>query len=230
SGTPGSTNTDDEECKRGIVGVTEFDEHGEPILPCTPNHNNTFDSTLLTKISQSCSMQMDSLYNWGVSNNFREQSFIVVKKADSIYPKNFLPGALSGDMTRVNYHLDVGETLLAFGHIHAEDTVNFYRTPFSPDDFWEFSGKCDNIGYIAILEIGNARYAFVLENKEMKNQFAIKSRGPRLRNGYLNLIGSGTPLQTELAWVQLLGSSSVSGIGFYKSTLPDKNSFTKLNP
>ncbi|MBX2889020.1 MAG: hypothetical protein KF829_10280 [Ferruginibacter sp.] len=234
SGTPGSTNTDDEECKRGFVGVTEFDEQGELILPCTPNHNNTFDSTLLTKISQSCSMQMDSLYNWGMSNNFREQSFIVVKKGDSIYPKNFLPGNLSGDMTRVNYLLDVGETLLAFVHTHAEDTVRYYRTSFSPEDLIKFNqyGTIKE-GYTAIIEVGNARYALFTEDPQLYSVFNIARRGQQ-RKLYLQILQglqiSNKQIATELAWVQYLGSATVSGIGFYKSTAPDKNNFIKLNP
>jgi hypothetical protein len=35
---------------------------------------------------------------------------------------------------------------------------------------------------------------------------------------------------TEQAWIRYLGSATLSGIGFYKSTLPNKNIFTKLNP
>lgn len=177
---------------------------------------------------------MDSLYNWGMNNNFREQSFIVVKKGDSIYSKNFLLGNLSGDMTRVNYLLDVGETLLAFGHTHAEDTVRYYRTSFSPEDLIKFNqyGTIKE-GYTAIIEVGNARYALVAEDPQLYSIFNIARRGQQ-RKLYLQILQglqiSNKQIATELAWVQYLGSATVSGIGFYKSTAPDKNNFIKLNP
>ena len=170
-----------------------------------------------------------------MNNNFREQSFIVVKKGDSIYSKNFLLGNLSGDMTRVNYLLDVGETLLAFGHTHAEDTVGYYRTSFSPEDLIEFNKNANVVGYTALLEVGNARYAIVIENVQKKTVFNIGKRGNHRRylNEVLSSLTNQIPngqIRTEKALVQYLGSASESGIGFYKATYPNKNHFTKLNP
>lgn len=186
-------------------------------------------------ISLAADREMDSLYLWGMNNSFREQSFIVVKKNSQIYPKNCVPGFTSGDQTRVNYTLLPGEELLAYGHIHAEDTTNYWRTSFSPEDLVEFNKNAMKVGYTAILEVGNARYAFVLEDVQKKSTFNISNRGNH-RRGYFSALQNlenqitNEQLRTEQAWVQYLGSTSNSGIGFYKATSPNKNIFTKLNP
>jgi hypothetical protein len=186
-------------------------------------------------LSRACDKQMDSLYKWGMQNGFREQSFILVKKDGHIYPKNFLPGFRSGDKTRVNYTLEPQETLLSFCHIHAEDTINFYRTSFSGDDLVEFNKNANVVGYTAILEVGNARYAFVLEDIQKKSAFNISKKGnhSRLFSNLVDSLSTQFPngqYCTEQAWKQYLGSSSISGIVIYKSTDPNKNNFIKLNP
>ena len=178
---------------------------------------------------------MDSLYQWGISNGFREQSFIIVVKDGIKYPKNFTPGFPTGDKTRVNYTLAAGEQLIAYVHTHAEDTVGYYRTSFSPQDLIEFNKNANTIGYTSLLEVGNARYAFVLEDIPKKNAFNISKQGRHVQLfiALLNTLTSITNGQTktEQAWMQYLGSASISGIGFYKSsTKRDKNVFTKLNP
>ncbi|MBK8710449.1 MAG: hypothetical protein IPL97_00980 [Niastella sp.] len=98
-----------------------------------PQSNIPIDS-IPTILSVICNHKMDSLYQWGMTNGFREQSFIVVKKNGIIYPKNYVVGTLSGDQTDVNYTLATGEQLLAYFHAHAEDTASYWRTSFSPDD------------------------------------------------------------------------------------------------
>lgn len=186
-------------------------------------------------LSTLCTTQMDSLYQWGISNGFREQSFIIVVKDGIKYPKNFTPGFPTGDKTRVNYTLAAGEQLIAYVHTHAEDTVGYYRTSFSPQDLIEFNKNANTIGYTSLLEVGNARYAFVLEDIPKKNAFNISKQGRHVQLfiALLNTLTSITNGQTktEQAWMQYLGSASISGIGFYKSsTKRDKNVFTKLNP
>lgn len=227
SGTPPT----DDECERGFVGFTDFDLGGIPLLPC-PLINDTLvlnpDS-----LSVKCSREMDSLYQWGITNGFREQSFILVRKNGNIYPKNFLPGSPGGDETDVNYNLAAGEELLAYVHIHAEDTATEYRTSFSAQDLMEFN-KHNVVGYTAILEVGNARYAFVVENAQLKYNFNIANRGKhkynfnQLKDSLINTYPDGQ-VCTEQIWLHYLGSSSVSGIGFYKATAPNKNTFIKLN-
>ncbi|MBN8834138.1 MAG: hypothetical protein ABS68_02555 [Niastella sp. SCN 39-18] len=205
-----------------------------PVLIEEPPFDPPTDS-IPSNISRACDKELDSLYQWGMNNQFREQSFIVVKKNGSIYLKNFMPGFPGGDKTRVNYTLAAGEELLAYAHIHAEDTVNFYRSSFSPDDLIEFNKNAYNVGYTAILEVGNARYAFVLEDVQMKSNFNISKMGQhkKLFNAKFNTLTLQYPngqTCSEQTWIQYLGSASVSGIGFYKATSPNKNNYIKLNP
>lgn len=135
----------------------------------------------------------------------------------------------------MNYTLSAGETLLAFVHTHAEDTASYWRTSFSAEDLMEFNKHATVVGYTALLEVGNARYALVLEDLQKKSSFNIGKRGNHVNlyevvlDSLISQISNGQ-LLTEHAWIQYLGSATVSGIGFYKSTAPDKNSFTKLNP
>lgn len=199
-----------------------------------PLNEQPFDS-IPDIISRVCTIQMDSLYQWGMTNGFREQSFIVVKKDGFIYPKNYKPGFTSGDKTKVNYSLSSGEILIAYIHIHAEDTTQFWRTSFSGEDLKEFNKYANFVGYTAIVEVGNARYAFVLENLQNKNNFNIIKRGNHVKN-YENILDSISnqypdgQIRTEQAWIIYLGSASISGIGYFKSTYPFKNNFIKLNP
>lgn len=199
-----------------------------------PQSNIPIDS-IPTILSVICNHKMDSLYQWGMTNGFREQSFIVVKKNGIIYPKNYVVGTLSGDQTDVNYTLATGEQLLAYFHTHAEDTASYWRTSFSPDDLLEFNKNANVTGYTALLEVGNARYAFVVEDVSKKSAFNISKKGrhEKLYKAVFNTLSSqisnGQTL-TEETWIQYLGSATVSGIGFYKATAPNKNNFTKLNP
>jgi len=204
-------------------------------IPIEPPPVGPPTDSIPTNISRACDKEMDSLYQWGMNNQFREQSFIIVKKNGSIYPKNFMHGFPGGDKTRVNYTLEAGEELLAYVHIHAEDTVNFYRSSFSPDDLIEFNSHANFVGYTAIVEVGNARYAFVLEDVQKKSNFNISKMGQhkKLFNAKFNTLTSQYPngqTCSEQTWIQYLGSASVSGIGFYKATSPHKNNYIKLNP
>ena len=213
-------------CGNGPVVVVPSDE--PPII--LPQSD-----TIPKIIADSCGHQMDSLYLWGLANNFREQSFIVVKKGSRIYAKNFLPGFPTGDKTRVNYTLNNDEELICFGHIHAEDTANYWRTSFSPQDLMEFNSHANKVGYTAILEVGNARYAFVVKDVQKKSTFNIVKRGrhEQIYNQILESLEQQYPnaqIRTEQAWIQYLGSVSNCGIVFYKATSPNKNNFVILNP
>jgi len=227
-----STPPSDDECKRGFVGVIGFETNGLPIVPC-PIITDTFPPSLYT-LSSKCSRHMDSIYYWGITHNFKEQGFIVVQKNDSIYYKNPTIGSSSGDMVKINYHLDLGEILLAYGHSHAEDTSTNFRTSFSAEDLIEFNKNANFVGYTAILEVGNARYAFVLENVNLKTAFNISKRGNHVNLWYnvldsLTNVYSNGQICTEQTWLQYLGSASSCGIGFYKSSRPNKDIFIKLN-
>jgi uncharacterized membrane protein YgcG len=199
-----------------------------PVPPVSP-----VNDSIPNILSRACDRQMDSVYNWGMQNGFKEQSFILVKKDGVIYPKNYKEGTT--DQTSVNYLLDPGEVLLAYFHTHAEDTVNFYRTAFDGQDLAQFDIHATEVGYAAILEVGNARYAFVLEDVQKHTAFNIAKRGQHKRNYYAKLdalmsqISNGT-IASEQAMIQYLGTASTSGVGFYKASRPNKNNFTKLNP
>ena len=186
-------------------------------------------------LSKTCDKAMDSLYQWGMKNGFREQSFILVRKNGVIYAKNFKPGFPSGNKTDVNYTLSTGEELVAYVHTHAEDTLNYWRTSFSPDDLIEFNKNANFVGYTALLEVGNVRYAFVLENVQKKTTFNISKRRNHVNfyEAVLNTLEMQFPngqIRSEEAWIKYLGSASNCGIGFYKATSPNKNNFVKLNP
>jgi hypothetical protein len=228
----GSSSTNQEECNRGFIAITGFDGNGTPLIPC-PDLNPVPDS-IPNRLSRISDRLFDSLYNWGQVNNFREQGFIIVSKNDSLYCKNFRPGTRSGDQTKINYQLSNGEALVAYCHTHSEDTINAWRSCFSPEDLMEFNKNAFNVGYTAMLEVGNARYALVLEDKAKKDVFNISRRGNH-RNLYQEVLESlasqypDVQIRTEKAWVEYLQSASISGIGFYKATAPDKNNFVKLN-
>lgn len=232
-GSSGGSSSNNEECERGFIGIIGFGTGGMPIIPC-PIISDPWDSTP-SLISQKCSREMDSLYQWGMTNGFREHSFILVKKNDSIYPKNFFPGLPVGNITKVNYTLVSGEELIAYIHIHAEDTTIYSRTAFSGEDLQQFNKFSRTItNYTAIVEVGNARYAFVAEDPSKIFAFNIEKRGNHgeLYENLLYQISNqftNGQIATEQAWIQYLGSSSSSGIGFYKSTAPNKNNFIKLN-
>jgi len=75
----------------------------------------------------------------------------------------------------------------------------------------------------------------VLEDIQKKSAFNINRRGNHHKlfsNLFENLSNqfSNGQILTEQTWIQYLGSSTISGIGFYKSTSPNKNNFIKLNP
>jgi hypothetical protein len=199
-----------------------------PVPPVSP-----VNDSIPNILSRACDRQMDSLYNWGMNNGHIENSFILVKKNGVIYPKNYKVG--TAEQTSVNYMLDPDEVLLAYFHTHTEDTVGYYRTSFDGQDLAQFDTHATELGYAAILEVGNARYAFVLEDVQKHSAFNIAKKGQHKRNYYVKLdalmaqISNGT-IASEQAMIQYLGSAPASGVGFYKASRPNKNNFTKLNP
>lgn len=206
---------------RGWVAVDDVNDPISPVMDSIPG--------ILSRVADT---QMDSMYLKGLESNFREHGFVVVRKNGMVYTKNLKIGLQS--TVDINYTLASGEELLAYGHIHSEDTVNFYRTSFSVEDLIEFNKNATKLGFTAILEVGNARYAFVVEDLAKKTAFNVAKRGHKksfyqLLNSLSSQYSNGQ-LLTEETWIQYLGSVSLSGIGFYKSTAPDKNNFIKLNP
>lgn len=219
----------------GLPPVKPVIKIPEPINIDSTILDSTAKDSIPAIYSIACDKQLDSLYNWGMKNGFREQSFILVKKNDSIYAKNFKPGFITGNKTDVNYSLSEGEELVAFIHTHAEDTANYWRTSFSPEDLIEFNKNANFIGFTALLEVGNVRYAFVLENVQKKTNFNIIKKGLHRKhyNDMLDLLSnqmSNLQFATEQAWINYLGSVSICGIGFYKAESSNKNNFIKLNP
>jgi hypothetical protein len=220
---------------------------GDPLPPCPSPGSGWIPTPPITDpispvndsipriLSRACNHQADSVFNWGLQNNNREQSFILVKKNGLIYPKNFQPGSQNGAKARVNYTLAEGEQLVAYFHTHPLPTPQ-ERSSFSADDFIELTKNRNIPGYTAILECGNVRYAFVIEDLSKLNIFTSTRRNNVLEEGWVNAIYSqpniysNGPQACINGIVQYLGSASVCGVGFYKSTPPDKNNFVKLNP
>jgi hypothetical protein len=222
---------------------------GDPLPPCPPPSGGTgytptpilndpispINDSIPRKLSRACNHQADSVFNWGLQNGNREQSFILVLKDGIVYAKNFQPGSLNGDKTRVNYTLAPGEQLLAYIHTHPLPTP-LERSSFSADDFIELTKNRNIPGYTAILECGNVRYALVIEDLAKLNTFTSTRRNNVLRQGWDDAIYSqpniysNGPQACVNGIVQYLGSASVCGVGFYRATAPDKNNFVKLNP
>ncbi len=229
TGTTGTTTT----TNTGNVGWTAVLDQ-EPVHPVK--------DSIPGILSSACDMQADSVFNWGLQNNNREQSFNLVRKNGVIYAKNFTPGAQNGSSARVNYTLAPDEELVAYFHTHPEETAA-QRSFFSDDDIITARKNVNIPGYCAILECGNKRYALVIEdpvklNAYMNSVFQGTTRNQKLKENFLEY--EATPLQPNYysngqqasvnAVVQFFGPASVSGIGFYEATAPNKNNFTKLNP
>ena len=196
---------------------------------------STVPDSIPNILARVCDRELDSVFNWGLQNNNREQGFILVRKNGLIYPKNYLPGSPNGDKTKINYLLAPGEELVGYVHTHPLPTLE-ERGSFSAEDFIELTKHRDIPGYTAILECGSIRYAFVIENLDKLNIFTSTRRNTTLKDGWDEAIINQPTIYTnpslacENGIVQYLGTSSTCGVGFYKATAPNKTNFIKLNP
>jgi uncharacterized membrane protein YgcG len=188
-------------------------------------------------LARACNTQSDSVFNWGLSNNFKEQSFILVRKNGIIYPKNYKVGTEDGSGTKVNYFLGPGEVLVGYVHTHPVEIDPKGRSFFSFNDIQEARKNAAFPSYCAIIECGNKRYALVIEDKTKLNAFINLNRLQELKNFKLEEITVGLPnynsnrQQASVnAVIGYFGSAAICGIGFYEATSPNKTNFTKLNP
>lgn len=207
-----------------------------------PDIVNPSDTTIIADsipgiLSRACDNQMDSVFNWGIENNFREQSFIIVKSGESIYSKNYLAGTPDGTKTKVNYTLASGELLLGYFHTHPVENDFSGRSFFSFNDIQEARKNAAIQYYCAILECGNKRFALVIEKPELLNRFITLEKLKELKNLKLEYNAMELPVyntnrqQASIeAVVSYFGSSSVCGVSFYEASSPNKTTFTKLNP
>jgi hypothetical protein len=151
---------------------------------CPQNFANPIDS-IPAILSRATDKQADSVFNWGLANNFREMSFVIVQKNGMIYAKNFISGSFDGSKTRVNYLLAVGEQLLGYFHSHPIEADPKGRSFFSFNDIQEARKNANITNYCAIVECGNKRYAMIIEDAVKLNNFLFLSRLDELKRGKL---------------------------------------------
>jgi hypothetical protein len=242
SGTNGGNDDDEEESgwEEPVCGGYWLGE--EFVKSICPDVVNPSDSTITADsipgiLSRACDREADSVFNWGIENNFREQSFIIVKSGSSIYPKNYLPGTPDGSKTRVNYTLAPGEILLGYFHTHPVETDSSGRSFFSFNDIQEARKNAATPNYCAILECGNRRFALVIEKPDLLNRFITLEKLKELKNLKLEYNAMELPVyntnrqQASIdAVINYFGASSICGISFYEASQPNKTIFTKLNP
>lgn len=107
---------------------------------------------------------------------------------------------------------------------------------FSFDDIQEARKKAAIPRYCAILECGNKRFAFVIENPSKLNAFLNVNRLQELKKKKLEEITvnwpnyDSNPQQASInAVISYFGSAENCGISFYEATSPNKTNFIKLN-
>jgi hypothetical protein len=214
----------------------------EPISNDQPLNSNTNSDSVINIINALCSTPSDTLYNLdslykkGMRRGFIEHGFIIVEKNGVRYPKNYKVGFES--KCPINYFLLPGEEILAYCHVHSEDSVHFYKTTFSGQDLYEFDKNAKKVGYTALLDVGKIRYAFVLEDVGKHFNFNVSTKGRHVQNFeniyYPEVYKTTKPNKLKVgedAWIQYLGSASNCGVGFYKITTNNGiTTITKLNP
>jgi hypothetical protein len=188
--------------------------------------------SLLTLQAKAFDNYSDSLFTLSNSNNW-EYSMIIVKKNGVIYPKNAMTSR-QADYTKFNYFLAPGEVLVGELHTHQGDT-SIKRPCFSGDDITFLKRFSSRYNYTMFIECGNVRYVLVIEDIGKAMSFLNSKSDKSIIEAIYNLSYS-SPLAysnwqqaTENAVSSFIGSSSTTGIGFYKANAPNKTNFIKLN-
>jgi hypothetical protein len=208
--------------------VSSFDGW-EPAIPHTPVEE-PIDS-LLKRTSIAANTVADSLMTISLVNLKKEYNAAIVEKNGLVYVKNIKTDYDSLGTTP-DWTLDFGEILLGNFHTHPKYPVS----DRSAGSHGDILGLKLTKNFISIVECGNVRYAFVMEDvtkainfykhqtlEGLANQiYAIALQQP---NWFSNWQGA-----TQTAIAQILGSAATNGIGFYISNNTAKTEYTKLNP
>ncbi|MBL7729803.1 MAG: hypothetical protein JNM88_01385 [Chitinophagaceae bacterium] len=220
----------------GVAPLTEVDPNcgpgwvppGGPVFPPA----EPIDS-MLGRYYSRIKTRVDSLLTKSLLLNW-EHSMILVKKGDSIYLKNEKTSQDSLS-TEVNFSLGAGEILLGYIHCHssASSNVNDRSAPSGSDVKALLLYLSKN--FTQMTECGNAAYAMVVEDsaraKKFLDSLSRHDLDARIRDSALTIPGwfSNWQNATQVALKNVLGQSTKSGIGLYKTTDPMRKSWIKLN-
>ena len=203
------------------------------VPPDEPPVNYVNTDSLLAQISRSIKSKADSIFNLSTQQNYNEWGMIIVRKNGNVYAKNEKTDN-DPNYVKLNWFLQSGEELIGDSHVH-NDTDSLGRSSFSGDDLTALRRNKNKYQYVKFIDCGNVSYAFVIEDVLKAGAFfsqnqeniiidSISARAYRHPLRYSNWQHA-----TSETMMNYLGSSSVSGIGMYKSNNSDKTSFIKLN-
>ena len=218
-----------------------------PPNPCNPGGGNPLppmpEPTILEKLlaySLAINHIADSVFNLSMVIPQKEYAFIVVKNnQNNIYPKNIRTDN-KPDEVKQNWFLQPNEFLLADWHSHQDISTNLTDRPGpSHDDILGIKthGHQNQLHFTRFVECGNVRYAFVIEDPVKAAAFFRNITFGRLDvyEIYLNSLNNNPIRSTNYqqagleATIAVIGSSSVNGIGIYKSTNTQKTEYEKKN-
>jgi hypothetical protein len=191
--------------------------------------------SILAKSARAVNNALDSIFQLSLSSG-HEWGFAIVKRNDSIYAVNIRTDNDSNEVIRRRFlYLQPGETAIGDAHTHSDPDSTGRSSP-SGNDIEGLRGFKNQKNYFRFIEIGHIRYALVVENPDSAQVFFSDITGKYdLHQSHYNLASSDSAaysnwrLATERTLLQLIGSSSSSGIAVYKSNNSAKTSFVKVN-
>lgn len=216
--------------------------YNENLVPCggTPPPPDTPVLQRLSLYSAAINHVADSVFQLSMVVPQKEYSFIIVKNnQNQIYPKNIRTDSLENSVTPI-WYCQPYETLLGNWHPHPDPSADTNNRPApSNEDILELNshGHQSKLNFTSFIDCGNIRFAFVIENNVKANTFFrnINFAKYDMSAVYFNSLYNN-PLRSsnyQLAGIQAvvaaIGNASASGIGFYKSTNPQKTEYTKIN-
>ncbi|MBK6937672.1 MAG: hypothetical protein IPH18_12900 [Chitinophagaceae bacterium] len=203
-----------------------------PVNPDEPPVTEPVD-TMLARYSRIFNSTADSIFALSNSNNEEWGHILVQNASNNVYPKNCTtshdPGYVKQNRSILNGEIIIGEL-----HTHPDPSPNpLNRSAPSGADLAPLRINSKQ-NYTVFVDCGNVRYALVIENVSLSRSF-FASNPVDLINYNQSVIAQSHPdaysnwqNATQAALLQLIGSSSNCGIGFYKSDAT-KTNFVKLN-
>ncbi|MBS1509939.1 MAG: hypothetical protein JST86_03810 [Bacteroidetes bacterium] len=200
-------------------------------LPPTPNPNNdSIVKALLKKDNEDIKRIRDSVWNLAYAND--EEWGFFIKNVNG--QTNVLglrtdhdPDGVTQDRFVENNNPD-GDW-----HCHQDHPSSGYRHPHDPQDIALGNGRNRRLYFRSYVDCGDTLYAVVNENLALiKLYFQTKNfRQIEESTTWTQIAGAGANRRSLglQALLELLGSSSVSGLGLYKSVNADKTEFVKVN-
>ncbi len=200
----------------------------------SPWQNSEPIDSILSRSARAVNQKLDSIFNLAMSSG-NEWGLVIVKRNDSIYSVNIRTDNDSIQVkTRRFFRLQVGEMSIGDAHTHqAPDSTS--RSFPSGDDLESLRGFKTQQNYFHFIEAGNVRYALVIENTTLAQTFFnnITDKRYLIINHWEGALADQAAytnwrLATERSLIQLIGTSSSTGIAIYKSNNLAKTSFDKI--